>query len=88
MIAALLYFIGLVALLVSIAVAGYTAPQAITDFTTAMDTGNANMLDVSMTIAAGFAWAVLPIVGGLCLMGLARVIMLLGAINRSLRGQV
>ena len=87
MIAALLYFIGLVALLVSIAVAGYSAPQAITDFSAAMDTGNANMLDVSLRIAGDFSWAVLPVVGGLCLMGFARVIMLLGAINRSLRGQ-
>ena len=37
---------------------------------------------------AGYAWAVGPIVGGLVLMGIARIIMLLGAINRSLRGQV
>ena len=87
MIAALLYLIGLVALLVSIAIAGYSLPQAITDFTRAMDAGTANMLDVSLTIAAGFSWAIVPVVGGLCLMGLGRIIMLLAAINRSLRGQ-
>lgn len=87
MIAALLYVIGLLALFVSIAIAGYSAPQAVTDFTSAMDSGTANMLEVSLSIAGGFSWAVLPVVGGLCLMGLGRVIMLLGAINRSLRGQ-
>jgi len=87
MIAGLLYLIGLIAVLVSIAIAGVRAPPAINQFTTAMDAGNANMLDLSLTIASTFSWAVLPVVGGLLLMGFARVIMLLGAINRSLRGQ-
>ena len=87
MIAGLLYLIGLIAVLVSIAIAGVSAPPAITRFTTAMDTGTANMLNETLAIASTFGWAVLPVVGGLLLMGFARVIMLLGAINRSLRGQ-
>lgn len=87
MIAGLLYLIGLVVVLVSIAVVGYTVPQAVSTFTTAMDAGNENMLDVLWRIAQGYGWAVHPIIGGLALMGFARIIMLLGAINRSLRGQ-
>ena len=87
MIAGLLYLIGLIAVLVSIAIAGVRAPPAISEFTRQMDAGTANMLDVTLSIASGFSWAVLLVVGGLLLMGFARVIMLLGAINRSLRGQ-
>ena len=88
MIAGLLYLIGLVAVLISVAIAGYSAPQAISSFTAAMDSGNANMLEVSLGIAGDYAWAFYWVVGGLLLMGFGRVIMLLGAINRSLRGQV
>lgn len=87
MIAALLYLIGLIAVLVSIAIAGYSIPDMITRFTTAMDLGDANMLEVVASIASSFTWALLPVIGGLSLMGFGRVIMLLGAINRSLRGQ-
>lgn len=87
MIAALLYLIGLIAVLVSIAIAGYSIPEMITRFTAAMDAGNANMIDVALSIASSFNWTLLPVIGGLSLMGFGRVIMLLGAINRSLRGQ-
>lgn len=87
MLAGLLYLIGLVAVLVSIAIAGYSAPEAISQFTTAMDAGNANMLTESVRILTNYAWALWPIVGGLVLMGFGRMIMLLAAINRSLRGQ-
>jgi hypothetical protein len=87
MIAGLLYLIGLVVVLISVAIAGYSAPQAISSFTSAMDAGNANMLEVSLGIGSGYAWALYWVVGGLLLMGFGRVIMLLGAINRSLRGQ-
>ena len=87
MIAGLLYLIGLIVVLISVAIAGYSAPQAITSFTAAMDAGSANMLEVGLGIANGYAWALYWVVGGLLLMGFGRVIMLLGAINRSLRGQ-
>ena len=87
MIAGLLYLIGLIAVLASIAIAGYSAPEAITRFTTAMDAGNANAVDLTLGILASYSWTLTPVVGGLALMGFGRVIMLLGAINRSLRGQ-
>ena len=45
------------------------------------------MIDVIAGLFAGLNWAVAPIIGGLVLMGFARIIMLLGSINRSLRGQ-
>ena len=87
MLAGLLYLIGLIAVLASIAIAGYSAPDAFTRFTTAMDAGNANALQLALTILSSYAWALWPVVGGLVLMGFGRIIMLLGAINRSLRGQ-
>jgi hypothetical protein len=86
MIAGLLYLIGLVAVLVSVAIAGFNAPEAIASFTAAVDSG-ANLLTAGLGIANGFATPFYWIVGGLLLMGFSRVIMLLSAINRSLRGQ-
>lgn len=87
MLAGLLYLIGLVAVLVSIAIAGYSVPDALTRFNAAMDAGTANALELSIGILAGYAWMLAPVVGGLVVMGLGRMIMLLGSINRSLRGQ-
>ena len=87
MIAGLLYLIGLIAVLASIAIAGYSAPALIQSFSAAMDAGSNNMFGVIAGLLATLTWAVTPIVGGLVLMGLGRVIMLLGSINRSLRGQ-
>ena len=87
MIAALLYLIGLIAVLVSVAVAGYSAPQAIQSLTAALDSGTANMIDVTLGIASGYSGQFVWVVIGLLLMGAGRVIMLLSAINRSLRGQ-
>ena len=87
MIAGLLYLIGLVAVLVSVAMAGYSAPQAIQRFTAALDAGTANMIDVTLGIASGYSGQFTWVVIGLLLMGAGRVIMLLSAINRSLRGQ-
>jgi hypothetical protein len=87
MVAGLLYLIGLVAVLVTIAIAGYSAPALIQSFSAAMDAGNADMFGVISGLAATLAWVVTPIVGGLVLMALGRIIMLLASINRSLRGQ-
>ena len=86
MVAGLLYVIGLITLLVSIVMVGYAAPTAVGTLTEAMDSGTANMLEVALSVALSFQWAVTPLVGGLVLMGLGRVVMLLSAINRSLRG--
>lgn len=87
MVAGLLYLIGLLVTLASIALAGYNLPTTIKSFTTAMDSGTANMVDVTLTLAAGYTTTFGWIIGGLLLMAAGRVIMLLGAINRSLRGQ-
>jgi hypothetical protein len=86
MIAGLLYLIGLIAVLVSVAVAGFNAPEAITAFTREVDAGS-NLFNAGLGIANGFAAPFYWFVGGLLLMGFSRVIMLLAAINRSLRGQ-
>lgn len=88
MLAGLLYFIGLVTVLVNLALAGYLVPGAITEFTTAMDAGTADMVVQGTRIAARFVVYAMPLLTGLVLMGFGRVIMLLGSINRSLRGQV
>lgn len=87
MVAGLLFIIGLVAVLLSIAILGYGAPAMFQTVTAALDRGDANMIDVIAGLFAGLNWAVAPIIGGLVLMGFARIIMLLGSINRSLRGQ-
>jgi hypothetical protein len=84
MIAGLLYFIGLVAVLVSIAIAGYQAPEAIADFNRSMG-GGADVVEALAAVATSFGWVLPPFVGGLGLMGFGRIIMLLTAINRSLR---
>jgi len=84
MVAGLLYFIGLVAVLVSIAVAGYQTPAAVADFNAAMN-GGADLVEALAAVGGGFAWVLPPFVGGLVLMGLGRIIMLLTAINRALR---
>jgi hypothetical protein len=86
MVAGLLYLIGLITLLACIAIAGYGAPTMIASFTAAMDAGNANMLEVVADLAVSLAWTIWPGMTGLALMGFGRVIMLLGSINRSLRG--
>ena len=86
MVAGLLYLIGLISVLISILVIGYAAPTMFQTFSAAMDAG-ANVFTTIAGVAAALSWAVLPIVGGLGLMGLGRIIMLLASINRSLRGQ-
>ena len=87
MVAGLLYLIGLIAVLVSVAIAGYSAPAMIASFTAAMDAGDGNVIEVVADLARGLTWAIWPIIIGLALMGFGRVIMLLSSINRSLRGQ-
>jgi hypothetical protein len=87
MVSGLLYLIGLISVLITIAIAGYNAPAVINRFTAAMDAGNVNMVDLSLSTLSSYNWALIPLVGGLALMGFGRIIMLLGSINRSLRGQ-
>ena len=51
MVAGLLYLIGLVAVLASVAIAGYGAPAMIQAFSAAMDSGEPNMFGVVMGLA-------------------------------------
>ena len=86
MVAGLLYVVGLIAVLATLVVAGLGAPGLIQMFNTALDTPGTELLGTFVDVARRLQWAVMPFVGGLALMGLGRIVMLLGAINRALRG--
>jgi len=86
MVAGLLYVVGLIAVLATLVVAGFGAPGLIQMVNTALDTPGSDLLTTLIEVARLMQWAVLPFVGGLVLMGLGRIVMLLGAINRALRG--
>jgi multisubunit Na+/H+ antiporter MnhB subunit len=90
MVAGLLYVIGLITVLITIAVAGFNIPNTIADVTRQLDTGGTgaqNLLSIAQMVAATYGRFATTFLAGLLLMGAGRVIMLLGAINRSLRGQ-
>lgn len=90
MVAGLLYVIGLISVLVSIAVAGFYIPSTISDVMRQIDTGGSglqNLLTIAQSVGAAYGGFLIPFIGGLLLMAMARIMMLLGAINRSLRGQ-
>ncbi len=90
MIAGLLYVIGLVCVLLTIVAAGFSIPTTITEVTRQIDTGGSgvqNLWSIAQTVAATYAPFAAPFLAGLLLMGAGRALWLLGAINRSLRGQ-
>ncbi len=86
MVAALLYVIGLIAVVATLVVAGFGAPGLIQMINGALDSPGSDLLGALVDVARLLQWAVLPFVGGLVLMGLGRIVMLLGSINRALRG--
>jgi hypothetical protein len=86
MIALLLYLIGLVSVVVTIAVVALDAPNIYAAVMSAYNAGLENVLPALGKIATGLGWALMPFLGGLLLMGFARIMMLLGSINRALRG--
>ena len=86
MVAGLLYVVGLIAVLATIVVAGFGAPGLIQMVNASLDTPGSDLLATLIDVARLMQWAVLPFAGGLALMGLGRIVMLLGAINRALRG--
>jgi hypothetical protein len=88
MIAILLYLIGLVSALVTLVIVGFDAPAIYNQLMAAYNLGVENVLPVTGRIATSYAWALTPFLGGLLLMGFARVIVLLGAVNRALRHPV
>ena len=86
MIAILLYAIGLVTSVLTVVVVGFSAPDIYATLIGAYQSGLDAILPALGRIAAGLNWALAPFLGGLLLMGFARIIMLLGSINRALRG--
>lgn len=86
MIAGLLFFVGLVTILVTVVMVGYSAPALIQQFMTALDGGFDATFAALGFISRSLAWSATPLVVGLALLALARIIMLLAQISRSLRG--
>lgn len=86
MVAGLLYIVGLIATLVTLALVGFAAPALIQAFTAGLQAPGDGLLASLAALARDLNWAALPFVGGLVLMGLGRIVMLLGSIDRSLRG--
>jgi hypothetical protein len=88
MIALLLYLIGLVSAVVTAALIGFDAVSIANQLSAAYNLGPENLLPAIGRIASGYSWALMPFLGGLLLMGFARIMVLLGAINRALRHPV
>jgi len=86
MIAILLYLIGLVSAVATVVVVGFQAPAIYASVMAAYAGGIADVLPALGRVASGLDWALTPFVGGLLLMALARIMILLGSINRALRG--
>ncbi|MDO8360802.1 MAG: hypothetical protein Q7T08_12295 [Devosia sp.] len=86
MIAILLYLIGLISVLVTAVVVGFDAPPIYSALLAAYQSGSENLLPALAAAAKGLGWALMPFLGGLLLMGFARIMILLGSINRALKG--
>lgn len=86
MIAVLLYIIGLISAVVTVVLVGFDAPSIVQALTTAYGTGLDAVLPALGTVASGHSWALEPFLGGLLLMGFARIMMLLGSIRHALKG--
>ena len=86
MIAILLYLIGLISAVATVVVVGFEGPAIYTALMAAYASGWANVLPALGKVAASLSWALMPFLGGLVLMGFARIMILLGSINRALRG--
>jgi len=86
MIAILLYLIGLVTLAITLLFAGLEAPSIHATLLAAQGEGTEALLPALAQAAGQLQWALVPFLGGLLLMGFARIIMLLGDIRHALRG--
>lgn len=86
MVAGLLYIVGLIAVLVTILMVGFHAPPLVQAFMASIEAPNPDYLGAIAALGRGLDWALWPFVGGLLVMGVGRIIFLLGAINRALRG--
>ncbi|MEQ1768282.1 MAG: hypothetical protein ABL879_00425 [Devosia sp.] len=88
MIAFLLYLIGLISAVVTLVVVGLDWQAIYTSVLSAYNSGLPNVLPAIGRIATSYSWALGPFLGGLLLMGFARIMILLGSINRALRHPV
>ncbi|HZY69147.1 MAG TPA: hypothetical protein VFE52_11190 [Devosia sp.] len=86
MIAILLYIIGLISALITAVVVGFEIPDIYRTLVAAYDGGWDDVLRALARAARNLGWALVPFLGGLLLMGFARIMILLGSINRALRG--
>lgn len=86
MVAGLLYVVGLVATLVTVVMVGFAAPPLVQAFMSGIQAAEPDYLGAIAGLGRGLDWALWPFVGGLLAMGVGRIIFLLGAINRALRG--
>lgn len=86
MIAALLYLIGLVAVVATLVIVGTEWSPLYQGLLAAFNGPTDNLLTALGAIAVGLNWTLAPLLGGLLLMGFARIMMLLGAISRALKG--
>jgi uncharacterized membrane protein len=86
MVAGLLYIIGLAVTLVTIAMVGFSAPALLQSFMTAIEGATPDYFGALSRLGASLNWALVPLVGGLMAMAMGRIIFLLSAINRALRG--
>ena len=86
MIAILLYLIGLISALVTVVLVGFDAPPIYYSLLSAYNAGLANVVPALTSAAVTLNWALVPFLGGLLLMGFARIMMLLGAIRHGLKG--
>jgi hypothetical protein len=86
-IAILLYLFGLVSAVVTAVLVGFDLPPVYAALLAAYTANGLNgMLPALATAVSGFGWALWPFLGGLLLMGFARIMMLLGSIKRALKG--
>jgi len=86
MIAILLYLIGLISAVVTVVLVAFDAPPIYDSLYAAYQLGPDHLLPVLATATSGLGWALWPFLGGLLLMGFARIMMLLGSISRALKG--
>ncbi len=86
MIAAMLYVIGLISVVVTIVLVGFDAQSIYQTLLAAYGSGLDALLTALGQVATSLAWALTPFLGGLVLMGFARIMMLLGSIRHALKG--
>jgi hypothetical protein len=86
MIALLLYLIGLISAVVTVVLVGFDAQSIYQTLMTAYNSGLDAVLPALGTVAQSISWALTPFLGGLLLMGFARIMMLLGSIRHALKG--